>query len=252
MNLRLNLDKLRFDADKGTVVVVAQDAVSGRVLMVANADREALERTLETGEMHYRSRTRGLWRKGETSGNVQRVVSLTADCDGDTVLARVISAGPACHTGATSCFDDSLATPSAWSALGEIIASRHAELVNTVGANGDIQEGRGARDEGRGKQGREAGSPPPQTNPPSYTAKLLEDRNLRLKKIGEEAGELIAALADGDPNRSAEEAADLVYHIAVALEATGSSLDEVALKLFDRSAENQLLGRSQSLKKTFR
>jgi phosphoribosyl-ATP pyrophosphohydrolase/phosphoribosyl-AMP cyclohydrolase len=201
MNLQLNLDELRFDADKGTVVVVAQDAVSGRVLMVANADREALARTLETGEMHYRSRTRGLWRKGETSGNVQRVVSLVADCDGDTVLARVISAGPACHTGATSCFDDVLATPSAWSALREIIASRHAELDSR-----------------------------------SYTAKLLADRNLRLKKIGEESGELIAALADGDADRSAEEAADLVYHLAVALEATGSSLDEVALRLFDRSA----------------
>ena len=118
MNPRLNLDQLRFDPEKGTVVVVAQDAVSGRVLMVANSDKEALERTQQTGEMHYRSRTRGLWRKGETSGNVQRVVSLAADCDGDTVLARVISAGPACHTGAPSCFDDSLATPSVWSALG--------------------------------------------------------------------------------------------------------------------------------------
>jgi len=200
MNLQLNLDELRFDADKGTVVVVAQDAVSGRVLMVANADREALARTLETGHMHYRSRTRGLWRKGETSGNVQRVVSLVADCDGDTVLARVVSAGPACHTGATSCFDDSLGTPSAWSALRDVIASRHAEL------------------ESRG-----------------YTGKLLADRNLRLKKIGEESGELIAALADGDGGRSAEEAADVVYHLAVALEAVGSSLDEVGVRLFDRS-----------------
>ena len=222
MNLRLNLDELRFDASKGTVVVVAQDAVSGRVLMVANADREALERTLETGDMHYRSRTRGLWRKGETSGNVQRVVSLVADCDGDTVLARVISAGPACHTGATSCFDDSLATPSAWSALREIIASRRAELLNNVGANSDTQ------------------SPSPQANSPTYTAKLLRDRNLRLKKIGEESGELIAAVADGDADRSAEEAADLVYHVAVALEAIGSSLDEVALRLFNRSGKGSI------------
>ena len=206
MTLRLNLDELRFDSEKGTVVVVAQDAVSGRVLMVANADREALERTLETGEMHYRSRTRGLWRKGETSGNIQRVVSLSADCDGDTVLARVLSAGPACHTGAPSCFDDSQATPSAWSALTKIIAARRAE---------------------------------PDANSQSYTAKLLADRNLRLKKIGEEAGELIAALADGDRDRSAEEAADLVYHVAVALEATGSSLDEVALRLYDRSGSGK-------------
>ena len=218
MSLRLNLDDLRFDADKGTVVVVAQDAVSGRVLMVANADREALERTLETGDMHYRSRSRGLWRKGDTSGNVQRVVSLVADCDGDTVLARVISAGPACHTGATSCFDDSLATPSAWSGLAKVIAARQAALSDDSDANGDTTS-----------TGREA-------NRPSYTMKLLKDRNLRLKKIGEESGELIAALADADANRCAEEAADLVYHVAVALEATGSSLDEVALRLYGRSA----------------
>jgi len=89
LDLNLNLDAVRFDQERGTVVVVAQDAASGRVLMVANADREALERTIETGEMHYRSRTRGLWRKGATSGNVQKVLSLSLDCDGDTVLARV-------------------------------------------------------------------------------------------------------------------------------------------------------------------
>ncbi|MFL5483678.1 MAG: bifunctional phosphoribosyl-AMP cyclohydrolase/phosphoribosyl-ATP diphosphatase HisIE [Gemmatimonadaceae bacterium] len=204
MTLRLDLDELRFDADKGTIVVVAQDAVSGQVLMVANADREALELTLKTGEMHYRSRTRGLWRKGATSGNLQRVVSLTADCDGDTVLARVISAGPACHSGAQSCFDDSLATASAWSALSKIIAKRVADV---------------------------------ETKSASYTKKLLTDRNLRLKKIGEETGELIAALADGDANQAAEEAADLVYHVAVALEAAGSSLDAVAQRLFDRAGD---------------
>ena len=202
MSLQLNLEGLRFDADQGTVVVIAQDAVSGKVLMVANADREALERTLATGEMHYRSRRRGLWRKGETSGNVQQVVSLAADCDGDAVLARVISAGPACHTGARSCFDDSLSAANAWSALANVIAARHSELEAAT---------------------------------PSYTKKLLADRNLRLKKIGEESGELIAALADGDASRSAEEAADLVYHVAVALEAVGSSLESVAQRLFDRA-----------------
>src|SRR5258708_19324553 len=102
MSATLNLDAVRFDKDTKTVVVVAQDAVSGKVLMVANANREALERTIETGEMHYRSRSRGLWRKGATSGNVQKVISLTADCDGDTVLARVVSAGPPCHPGSLS------------------------------------------------------------------------------------------------------------------------------------------------------
>ena len=99
-----SIDLSTLDFSRGLVTVVAQDARSGAVLMVAHADREALERTIATGEMHYRSRTRGLWHKGATSGNVQRVVSLSLDCDGDAVLARVVPAGPACHTGSTSCF----------------------------------------------------------------------------------------------------------------------------------------------------
>jgi phosphoribosyl-ATP pyrophosphohydrolase/phosphoribosyl-AMP cyclohydrolase len=203
MSVRLDLDVLRFDRNTGTIVVVAQDAATGRVLMVANADREALERTIETGEMHYRSRTRGLWRKGATSGNVQKVVSLTPDCDTDTLLARVVPAGPACHTGAVSCFAESAAAPNAWAALTATISARHAAS---------------------------------QESSPSYTRKLLLDRNLRLKKIGEESAELIAACADGDTARSAEEAADLVYHVAVALEAIGSSLDSVAEILLERSS----------------
>ncbi|HJP60358.1 MAG TPA: bifunctional phosphoribosyl-AMP cyclohydrolase/phosphoribosyl-ATP diphosphatase HisIE [Gemmatimonadaceae bacterium] len=196
----LNLDAVRFDDASGTVVVVTQDAASGRVLMVANADREALERTIESGDMHYRSRRRGLWRKGETSGNVQQVVSLTLDCDGDTVLARVLPAGPACHTGAVSCFDTADGAPNIWSKLAETIAGRRAQP----------EDG------------------------PSYTRQLLRDRNLRLKKIGEESGELIAACADGDPTRAAEEAADLIFHVGVALEAVGSSLDAVAKVLAER------------------
>jgi len=216
MSARLNLDAVRFDEDSGTVVVVAQDAVTGSVLMVANADREALECTVETGEMHYRSRTRGLWRKGATSGNVQRVVSLTLDCDGDTVLARVISAGPACHTGAVSCFDES-AAPNVWSALAATIALRHATMKEESGA--DVEP-----------RLRENGE-----KSPSYTRELLVDRNLRLKKIGEESAELVTGCADGDAARSTEEAADLIYHVGVALEAVGSSLDDVARVLLERS-----------------
>ena len=207
MSAPLNLDAVGFDKDRGTVVVVTQDAATGRVLMVANADREALERTIETGEMHYRSRTRGLWRKGATSGNVQRVVSLTLDCDGDTVLARVIPAGPACHTGAVSCFDHN-AAPNAWSALAATISARHSAVKEQSGADEPSR---------------------------SYTRKLLLDRNLRLKKIGEESAELITACAEGDAARSAEEAADLIYHVGVALEAVGSSLDAVAGVLQERS-----------------
>jgi phosphoribosyl-ATP pyrophosphohydrolase/phosphoribosyl-AMP cyclohydrolase len=199
MTTTLDLDKVAFDAGTGTVVVVAQDVTTGRVLMVAHADREALARTIETGEMHYRSRSRGLWRKGETSGNVQKVVSLALDCDGDTVLARVVPAGPACHTGEVSCFPDS-SQPSAWALLAETIRARR----NQPDATG-------------------------------YTRTLLDDRNLRLKKIGEEAAELVTACADAESGRAAEEAADLVYHVAVALEAAGTSLDAVGSVLFERS-----------------
>jgi phosphoribosyl-ATP pyrophosphohydrolase/phosphoribosyl-AMP cyclohydrolase len=208
MSTSLDLAAVRFDEDRGTVVVVTQDAATGRVLMVANTDREALQRTIETGEMHYRSRTRGLWRKGATSGNVQRVVSLTLDCDGDTVLARVVPAGPACHTGTLSCFDDG-AAPNAWSALAATISARHAAVKEESRADEDSR---------------------------SYTRKLLLDRNLRLKKIGEESAELVAACADGDAARSTEEAADLIYHVGVALEAVGSSLDAAAGVLWARSA----------------
>ena len=199
MTSSLNLDDVKFAVDTGTVVVVAQDAASGRVLMVAHADREALALTIETREMHYRSRRRGLWRKGATSGNVQKVVSLALDCDGDSVLARVIPAGPACHTGQVSCFSDS-SQPSAWALLADTIRNRRNDPDN----NG-------------------------------YTRALLGDRNLRLKKIGEESAEFVTACADGDAARAVEEAADLVYHTAVALEGLDTSLDAVAVALFARS-----------------
>jgi phosphoribosyl-ATP pyrophosphohydrolase/phosphoribosyl-AMP cyclohydrolase len=199
MTSSLNLDDVKFAVDTGTVVVVAQDAATGRVLMVAHADREALALTIETREMHYRSRRRGLWRKGATSGNVQKVVSLALDCDGDSVLARVIPAGPACHTGQVSCFPDS-SQPSAWALLADTIRNRRNDPDN----NG-------------------------------YTRALLGDRNLRLKKIGEESAEFVTACADGDAVRAVEEAADLVYHTAVALEGLDTSLDAVAVALFARS-----------------
>lgn len=199
----LNLDALDFTKGQGLVTVVAQDAATGAVLMVAHADREALERTLATGEMHYRSRTRGLWHKGATSGNVQRVVSLAHDCDADAVLARVAPAGPACHTGAVSCFGVA--------ALG---ADELAVLDATIAA--------------RAAAGEAA--------PASYTRKLLGDRNLRLKKLGEEAAELVTACADGDRARATEEAADIIYHTLVALRAVGASLDDVRAELRRRAS----------------
>jgi len=186
----LDLNALDFDKGGGLVTVVAQDASTGQVLMVAFASRDSLARTLASGEMHYHSRSRGPWHKGATSGNTQRVVSLTADCDGDAVLARVIPAGPACHTGAVTCF-------------GDVAAETLAELDATI-------------DQRAGSGGTE-----------SYTARLLGDRNLRLKKIGEEASEFVTACADGDAGRASEEAADVLYHVLVALHAAGGSLAAV-------------------------
>ena len=193
----IDLDALDFSKGGGLVTVVAQDHRSGEVLMVAHADREALERTLATGEMHYRSRTRGPWHKGGTSGNVQRVISLTADCDADAVLARVRPAGPACHTGARTCFSAHGGDMGATDALGTLDA--------TIAARAGAPAGSGS----------------------GYTQRLLGDRNLRLKKIGEEASELVTACADGDRDRATEEAADLIFHALVALHAVGGSLDDV-------------------------
>ena len=106
----MNLDALAFDG-RGLIPVVVQDAGNGEVLMMAWANREALERTLSEGRMVYWSRSRDeLWRKGDTSGHVQHVVELRADCDGDVVLARVHQTGPACHTGERSCFFRTLTT----------------------------------------------------------------------------------------------------------------------------------------------
>jgi phosphoribosyl-AMP cyclohydrolase / phosphoribosyl-ATP pyrophosphohydrolase len=214
MSVSFDLDKVCFDGATGTVVVVAQDVLTGRVLMVAHADRKALARTVETGEMHYLSRRRGLWRKGATSGNVQRVVSLSLDCDGDTVLAGVVPAGPACHTGQVSCFANS-GPSNVWGTLAETIRSRRNQ------PSGRASEG---STDGAAADG-------------SYTRRLLADRNLRLKKIGEEAAELVTACADSDVGAAVEEAADVVYHVAVALEALGTTLDAVGTKLFERSAK---------------
>jgi phosphoribosyl-ATP pyrophosphohydrolase/phosphoribosyl-AMP cyclohydrolase len=191
-----DIERLAFAKGGGLVTVVVQDARTGVVLMVAHADREALERTIATCEMHYRSRSRGLWHKGATSGNTQRVVTLDYDCDADAVLAQVIPAGPACHTGAVSCFGENP------SPIAGHVFSRLAETIHdraTVADDG-----------------------------PSYTRKLLDDRNLRLKKIGEEAAEVVLACADGDAVRATDEAADLVYHTLVALEAVGVSVQDVA------------------------
>ena len=199
-----DLDGLDFDKAAGLVPVVAQDASDGRVLMVAWADREALERSLSTGKGHFWSRSRAaMWMKGETSGNVLHVESLHVDCDGDTVLMRVRPSGPACHTGEPTCFGEGADPPrDAGTILGELDAV--------------LAERQRDRPEG------------------SYTVRLMDDENLRLKKLGEETAELVAALAKLDTERAAEEAADLLYHLLAALRGTGVDLGEVLRALEER------------------
>lgn len=202
----LNPDELDFARGSGAVTVVTVDARTGRALMIAQADRAAVDRTLATGEMHYRSRTRGLWHKGATSGNTQRVVSLTADCDRDAILARVMPAGPACHTGSESCFDRAVA--GACDALDGLVAER-MQMSPATG----------------------------------YTGRLLADENLRLKKLGEEATELALACSSGASQRVVSEAADLVYHALVAVRAAGASWADVQRELYRRQvAAGQPLG----------
>ena len=213
-----SLDSLSF-WENGLLPVVAQDSVSGKVLMVAFSNREALEQTLATGQMHYWSRSRNeLWHKGATSGNVQDLVSLHADCDSDTLLALVRPRGPACHTGEETCFgtldqpEDGPTEPES-SALGQPIPERIL---------GDLWAVLEKRDQFRPEG--------------SYTVLLLEDENLRLKKLGEETAELILALARTDQPRIASEAADLVYHLLVALLASGVGLGDLLTELEGRKA----------------
>lgn len=177
--------EVRFDG-QGLVPCVVQDARSGEVLTVAYMNEEALERTRATGETHFFSRSRGeLWHKGETSGNVQRVRRLRYDCDSDAVLALVDPAGPACHTGERTCFHNGDLEPAAFEAL--------RALDRT------IRSRREERPEG------------------SYTVELLADPGRTAAKVREEAEEVARAAAEESDDRVAEEAADLLYHLAVLL-----------------------------------
>jgi phosphoribosyl-ATP pyrophosphohydrolase/phosphoribosyl-AMP cyclohydrolase len=225
----IDLDRLNFEKGDGLVTVVCQDHLSGAVLMVAHADRESLERTVATGEMHYWSRTRGRWHKGETSGNAQKVVELLYDCDGDAILARVEASGPACHTGDDSCFGELARAAGALAKLDAVIAARANALPD-----GQVSHPESIPDSSPQFPGPAAESSP---EPPSYTRRLLADRNLRLKKLGEEAVELVTACADGDAERASEEAADLLYHTLVALRAVGVSLRDVERTLAGRQLD---------------
>jgi len=207
------LSALRFN-DAGLIPAVAQDWLDGAVLMVAWMNREAIARTLETGEVHYWSRSRAeLWHKGATSGHTQSLRGLRVDCDADVLLLTIEQRGNvACHTGARSCFYDEGLAPSAGGASAAAPpADACTELMRVIEGRRDNPE------------------------PGSYTNKLLAGGdNPILKKIGEESAEFVMACKDGDPAEIAGEAADILFHLQVALAHHGVSWRAVQQVLAER------------------
>jgi phosphoribosyl-ATP pyrophosphohydrolase/phosphoribosyl-AMP cyclohydrolase len=209
--MTVNLDELKWD-DRGLVGVVIVDARSGDVLTFAYANREAVALTMQTGETHLFSRSRNaLWRKGESSGNTQRVVAIDVDCDADALVYRVEPAGPACHTGERSCFYRNL-----WSAENGAgkrdfeLAIRH--LVEVI-------------------EQRRTASPEE-----SYVAKMLSRGVDRIaKKIGEEATEVVIAAKNDDRGELVWEVADLFFHTLVLLAQRNVDVDEIGAELLRRA-----------------
>ena len=203
-----SIEDLVWGAD-GLLPVVIQDASSGAVLTLAYANREALERTLRTKSTWLFSRSRlTLWNKGETSGNTQTVVGVRYDCDADALLYRVTPAGPACHTGAASCFSRTLLADDVPTPFARAVESLRATIASRRGADPSL----------------------------SYTAKLLHGGVDRIgKKIGEEATEVVIAAKNGDAGEIAWEVADLLYHTLVLLEERHVPLDVVGAELLRRA-----------------
>ena len=190
---QIAIDELEFD-ELGLIPCVVQDWGSGEVLTLAYMNRESLRLTLQTGQTHFFSRSRQeLWHKGATSGNTQAVRALRYDCDGDCLLALVEPAGPACHTGERTCFHRGQLEPAAPHETLPILERTIAERAE-------------ARPDG------------------SYTVQLLDDPELTGAKVREEAEEVSRAAREESDERVAEEAADVIYHLAVLLRERGLSM----------------------------
>jgi len=199
----INPDEVKFD-EHGLIPAIVQNAATREVLTLAYMNRESLVKTIETEQTWFWSRSRSeLWHKGETSGNTQRVVSLTLDCDRDAIVVLVDPAGPACHTGATSCFE----TGSHATGIGALVDQLYGLI-----------------------ESRERERP---VN--SYTTYLFDEGlDKILKKLGEESAETIIAAKNDDQGRLVSEVSDLVYHLLVLLVARGVSLDAIANELRQR------------------
>ena len=201
-------DNVKFD-ERGLICAIAQDSESGQVLMQAYMNAEALEKTAQTGYAHYYSRSRKcLWKKGETSGHVQRVVSAAFDCDRDCLLLLVEQTGAACHTGSRSCFFQKE------KGEGEVPLAFLSELAHIV--------------KGR-KQNPVEGS---------YTSYLFARGIDKIaKKTGEEAVEVVIAAKNEDKKELVGECADLLYHLTVLMEEKGITLSDVCRELKQRHAD---------------
>jgi phosphoribosyl-ATP pyrophosphohydrolase/phosphoribosyl-AMP cyclohydrolase len=197
--MNVDLKDLKFD-ERGLIPAIVQDARTRQVLTLAYMNQESLSRTLETRQTWFWSRSRNeLWHKGETSGNTQQVVDVLPDCDGDALVVLVEPAGPACHTGATSCFQ---ATD-----IGQLLIELY-ELIES----------------------RERDRPDG-----SYTTYLFEEGlDKILKKVGEESAETIIAAKNDSNDALVAEASDLIYHLLVLLVARGVSLDQIRDELSRR------------------
>ena len=201
----LNIDELKFD-EKGLIPAIVVDAESKQVLTLAYMNRESLEISMNEGRTCFWSRSRQeLWRKGETSGNVQHIVDVTADCDRDALVIRVNKTGPACHLGTDSCFNS------------PVFSSGAAEPFSVNGLYALLEGRRETLPEG------------------SYTTYLFQKGlDKILKKVGEECTEVIIAGKAGDKRETVYEIGDLMYHVMVLMVEMGISVDEVMAELASR------------------
>ncbi|MBR1583994.1 MAG: bifunctional phosphoribosyl-AMP cyclohydrolase/phosphoribosyl-ATP diphosphatase HisIE [Clostridia bacterium] len=203
----IDIERLKFD-EKGLIPAIVVDADSKKVLTLAYMNRESLQISMEKGLTCFFSRSRQqLWLKGETSGNYQHIVSITADCDGDALVVMVHKDGPACHTGADSCFFDTL-----WQ------TPQEADPAFTLDSLMKLLKGR-------------------KENPPegSYTSYLFQKGiDKILKKVGEECTEVIIAAKADDKKETVYEVADLCYHVMVMMIEMGISLEDIRRELASR------------------
>ncbi|TWI60009.1 bifunctional phosphoribosyl-AMP cyclohydrolase/phosphoribosyl-ATP diphosphatase HisIE [Halalkalibacter nanhaiisediminis] len=205
----MTIDKIKFDQN-GLVPAIVQDAASKEVLTLAYMNKESLEKSLETKETWFYSRSRQeLWHKGATSGNTQKIVDMRYDCDADSLVVLVVPAGPACHKGEYTCFSDSLMKDEVRTTLNRFAIIEELEQV-IAKREAELPEG-------------------------AYTTYLFEKGvDKILKKVGEEAGEVIIAAKNRDPEELKWEVSDLLYHLLVLLREQKLPLDDVLAVLKER------------------